>query len=270
MNVKNKIILALISFVSTSVFAQNNVSNNFEASANIKDFCQIQSNDINFGVVALPLTAQNANTQMNIRCTNSTPYKIDLEYGGNTLGNSVNMDYTIQFSTSTSNYGVNNFNRYRVHNKSGNLLGYLDCPLHESKYGMVQFTHGAVASVYGYPADTPFSWITDTKQTCTQNIPTGWAGEYNVPGTQPINGEPKKAEYGSMKGTFKADKLAYQITLPEDSSKPWIANVNSLNSLGNGEVQIIQMNARIIPDKSSSNYIAADTYLDTVIATVTY
>ena len=65
----------------TSSFAQSNVKNNFEASANIESFCKIETQDINFGVVALPLTAQSANAQMNVLCSNATAYKVDLEYG---------------------------------------------------------------------------------------------------------------------------------------------------------------------------------------------
>lgn len=73
-----------------------------------------------------------------------------------------------------------------------------------------------------------------------------------------------------MTGTFKGDKLAYQVTLPGDSSKPWIAGLNSYEAIGIGSNQTIEVNAKLVPEASSSSHIAADTYLDTIVATVSY
>lgn len=57
---KNILMLTLMS-LGTSVFAQNNIKDNFGTTAKIESYCQIQANDINFGVVSSPLTAQSAN-----------------------------------------------------------------------------------------------------------------------------------------------------------------------------------------------------------------
>lgn len=84
----NKITLAVLMIGINTAFAQNNVNKNFETSAKIESFCQINAANINFGVVSLPLTAQSANSQMNVLCSNNTPYKVDLEYGGNYVGKS--------------------------------------------------------------------------------------------------------------------------------------------------------------------------------------
>ena len=45
----------------------------------------------------------------------------------------------------------------------------------------------------------------------------------------------KSAEYRLYKG----DKLAYQVTLPGDSSKPWIVGINSHEAIGIGANQVI-------------------------------
>lgn len=77
-------------------------------------------------------------------------------------------------------------------------------------------------------------------------------------------------DYGVMKGSFKGNTLAYQILLPDDSSKIWNNGVNSLTSQGTGASQEIILNAKIVVDKSFSICLAADTYLDTVVANITY
>lgn len=78
------------------------------------------------------------------------------------------------------------------------------------------------------------------------------------------------SDKGIMTGNFKGNKLDYQIALPNDSTKSWIAGVNSYNATGVGSNQVIEMNAKIVPSASSSSYIAQDTYIDTVTATVSY
>lgn len=56
---KSKIILvSMLALIGTSTFAQSTAKGTFESSAKIESFCQINSQDINFGVVNLPLTVQ--------------------------------------------------------------------------------------------------------------------------------------------------------------------------------------------------------------------
>lgn len=54
------------------------------------------------------------------------------------------------------------------------------------------------------------------------------------------------------------------------SAKIWSKGLNSHKGTGVGAEQKIAVNAKIVPEKSSSKYVAQDTYLDTVIATITY
>lgn len=109
------------------------------------------------------------------------------------------------------------------------------------------------------------TWTPDTYGVCDTST-----ARLNMTNFTKLFGGATKADKGVMTGTFKGDKLAYQITLPTDSTKPWIAGVNSYNATGVGSNQVIEMNAKIVPSASSSSYIAQDTYLDTVTATVSY
>lgn len=73
-----------------------------------------------------------------------------------------------------------------------------------------------------------------------------------------------------MTGALKGDILAYKITIPGDITKVWNTGNNAYTSTGTGAEQVIDINAQIVPAKSSSNYLAQDSYLDTVTAVIAY
>lgn len=112
------------------------------------------------------------------------------------------------------------------------------------------------------------------KKTCVSDNtlagtkPTGWIGAYNASGQQQVGAGP--AEFGYMSGVQKANKLAYKVKLPNDSTKTWTKDLNSYNAKGIGAEQTINVNAQIVPDKSTSKYVAADIYLNNIIAEIIY
>lgn len=264
---KNLRIFLISIFFSSSILANNNY-NNFETSAKIENFYTIKASDVNFGVVNLPLTAQSANSQMRVLCSNNTPYKIDLIYGQYIDENINASGYTISYDNSTS---FSYYNVYNIYDPTGKKFGTLYCGLGLTT-GEVRFNSTKTANFYGY---TILTSQPDTNKICqsdgtrTGTYPTGWAGAYNLGGQQNI-ADSNTAEIGSMNGSQKGDKLAYKITLPQDSSKTWTKGLNTYNATGVGAEQIININAQIVPDKSSSKYIAQDVYLDNITAEVSY
>lgn len=265
-NIFTQLIFSGIFLTSIQVSFASDVNNNFEASEKIENFCSIQANDVNFGVVALPLTAQSANSQMRILCSNNAPYKVDLAYGNYASG--IILDgYTIEYNYTNDNHSVHSIN-----DSSNKPYAVLSCGYSPYYLGKVYITGPNFAKIYGYTSGV---WQADTKKICTSDgtkagtYPTGWVGAYNAPGQQPLNIS-TASEFGSMSGTQKGDKLAYKITLPNDSAKTWTKSVNAYSSIGVGTEQLITVNAQIVPDKSSSKYIAQDVYIDNVTAEITY
>lgn len=292
----NKIIVgSILSILGTSAFAQSSTKGNFEASASIESFCQINAADINFGVVNLPLTAQSANAQMNVLCSNNVAYKVDLSYGGNYVGQSTNVgSLGVEGITASMAYKSTDYyearsptkkeSGYRLY-KDGqpisngepreSLPNYYDWNLNGDNNA------GDFTCYASYPNKILFwsveasqlingsslvrTWVDDINGVCDTST-----ARLNMTNFTKLFGGATVADKGVMTGTFKGDKLAYQITLPSDSTKPWIAGVNSYNATGVGNNQVIEMNAKIVPSASSSSYIAQDTYVDTVTATVSY
>lgn len=240
--------LCLITFSSSAMALET--SDNLTTTARIENFCSISSNDINFGVVASPLTSQTATGQINILCSNKTPYVTELTYGENAGSTSSG------FYTSSINFEALTWSQTYIYDNNS-LIGEVGCDVQ----GRVGFTTLEVANIYGYTVYTIGSTPYDNKSICN--------GKYfNT--TTLSNLSPKNPENGIMKGISKGDKLAYLITVPDDSSKTWAKGFNSYSSIGTGEPQIININAKIVVDKSSSTYIAQDSYLDTVTLTVNY
>lgn len=241
-------------FLSSTSFA-GDINANLNTTAQIESFCQINAADINFGVVNLPLTAQTANSQMNVMCSNATAYKVDLSYGGiyGSGGGNDGVNYT--FVKNSGFPGVQIWYAYA----DGKHIGRFNCYSNQEIYLHTDAT--AIANKLGL----------EVSKTYYDN------GKYGLcSGTSVHYGLASKLSqvsaynYGIMKGTMKGDKLAYAITIPNDSTKVWNKGINSYSLIGTGINQVIEMNAKIIVDQSSSKYIAADTYLDTITANVSY
>ena len=262
MIINKKISCLLFLTMGVNVWAETNVSKNFETTAKIEKFCSITSNDINFGVLASPLTAQSANAKMNVLCSNNTAYKIDLIYGG-TYVDPEKVTYK-RFVGAQSNG-----NEYHIITEDGKDIGRMGCGNSSAGYyKYVYFQTKAVADLYGAPKNGNYSvwtfWMPDTFNACNAGAMTPKKA------TKGIFIDGVGGDGGAMSGTLKKDQLGYKITLPGDSTKVWKKGINSHNGTGNGLNNEFTVNATIVPDSSSSKYVAADSYLDTVRAEVVY
>jgi spore coat protein U-like protein len=76
--------------------------------------------------------------------------------------------------------------------------------------------------------------------------------------------------YGKMVGSSSGDSIAYAIQVPNQPSEVWNAGNYNYTSTGTGVNQTIPVVATLVPSQTTDTYPAADTYLDTVTATITY
>jgi spore coat protein U-like protein len=101
---------------------------------------------------------------------------------------------------------------------------------------------------------------------CSNSMPTGTTydsstGRYNVGTTY---------GYGVMNGAAKGDSIAYFIQVPNNPSQVWNTGNYTYTSTGTGAAQSIPVVATLKPSNTPNTYPTADTYLDTVTATVNY
>ena len=239
-----------------------------KSSATIEATCLISTNQIGFGSISLPLLAQSAQSEMNVKCSNASAYTIDLAYGGIYGSGKADSGYTIKYTASDANK-----NQYNVSNSSGIVIGHISCGFSGTYANTVYFTNAEIANLYN---STVFNkWAKNSEINACENngsqsgsYPKGWFGKFNNSGTQSIGGS--SYDYGIMNGISKGDKLAYVIQIPGDVNKVWNSGLNSFKSTGTGDNQIIPLIAKIVPDKSGSKFPAPDMYLDTVTAVISY
>ena len=232
-----------------SLAQANEKIGDLKSSATMEATCSISANQIGFGARATPLLPQSAQSEMNVKCSNTSAYTIDLAYGGIYGQGSASIEYNVVQVYSNNNITTNN-----VINDTG-TLGQVFC---QGGSNTVQFNHINLAQAYGYTKAN--TWMPDTKKICNGMYVRNKS--LSIPGNA--------YTYGVMNGLSKGDKLAYSIAVPGDSTKVWNSGNNSYKSTGNGEFQVIPVIAKIVPDNSGSKYPAPDMYMDTVTAVISY
>lgn len=76
--------------------------------------------------------------------------------------------------------------------------------------------------------------------------------------------------YGKLNGVAHGDSIGYSIQVPNNPAQVWNTGNYSYTTSGLGTMQSIPVVATLIPAQTSSKYPAADSYLDTVTATINY
>lgn len=76
--------------------------------------------------------------------------------------------------------------------------------------------------------------------------------------------------YGYLNGTAKGDTIAYSIQVPNNPGQVWNNGNYSYTTSGTGSNQSIPVVATLVPSQTTDKYPAADNYLDTVTATLSY
>lgn len=261
---KKTIVACVLCLLSVATIA-GEANNKLEASANVENICLVTAGDINFGVVNSPLTAQSANSQMRILCTKNATYTIDLKYGANTAGSGASTSGTYTFTTPT----IKNDNHYdyKIY-KDGLAISDKNVDIHcivsNGNFGVFFETKSSL-DLYKNVGDYSMNFNIDPSgKVCSNN---NGKISLNLTTFYSLSSENK---FGLMKGAMKGDKLAYKITVPDDSTKTWSKGLTSYVSVATGIEEIINMNALIVPENSSSKYVAQDSYLDTVIAEINY
>jgi spore coat protein U-like protein len=207
----NKILFALLAVSITSFTATAQTipsatsTTSVKASATLAAVCSISSQNVNFGQISLPVSAQSATSSMNVQCTKNSPYTIGLAYGG--IYGTAN---TVQTQTGTTQT--------------------LQC-IHVFWGKCDQYT----------TVSTPVYTTTTTYYA-----------------------------YGKMSGSSSGDTIAYSIQVPNQPSQVWNTGNYSYSSTGSGISQSIPIIATLLPSQTADSYPAADSYLDTVTATITY
>jgi spore coat protein U-like protein len=238
---KKAIIFLALIFIGNLSQAQSNpnitTTTTTKASATLAATCTISAQNVNFGQVSLPVGAQSATSSMTIECNKGASYTIGLAYGG-IYGQGTNGggDYWVHEGCPTTCTPY--YNWYYEFNSAGTQIN------------AVQLANDQGANI----------------DLATENVPGAtWnaaTGTYVV-GTTPYL-------YGMLIGASSGDKIAYSIQVPNNPSEVWNAGENNYSSSAIGSIQSIPVVATLVPGQTPEKYPTADTYIDTVTATIQY
>lgn len=244
----------------------------FDSTATINNVCLIEADNINFGQVFSPLTTQGYKGNMRVHCSKEAAYTIQLAYGGiygsgtGNGGGEPIAGRTIEVIESLETY---NYFGIKDYSKS---IGNIACPVNSYQPEAVFFSTNEAAKAYGYQT---MGWQPDSKKVCkigsqAEAVPVNWMGAPDGSARAFLTIGNSPYDYGIMIGAIKGGHLAYKVTIPGDINKVWNSGLNAYSSKGSGVSQNIEMNAYIVPNKSSSQYLAQDNYFDTVTAVISY
>lgn len=232
---KKFLLFSLINLCFANACYANNATAVFDATAKLNNSCTFSSSNLNFGTLMGPLSAQGTTGQMTLLCSKGADYKIDIAYGGiygqGKPGDGSYWEYT----------GNNNSTYYYKR------TGYNPAT---NKFVQLE-TRALTGAGYGYMSSAAASALGCTIAADRCNMGT------------------TAYDYGVMKGVSMGDSVGYSIYVPGDNSKVWNSGKNSYSSTGTGEQESISFQAKIVPQVSKS-YPAADTYMDTITATLSY
>lgn len=217
----------------SGAFAQSSATNTTKATAQLVSSCKIQGQNVNFGNLILPITTQQASSNLTVLCTRSSAFTISMTQQNNIWiivpNGNASLSYAWNTDTST---------RVSLSSTSCGAMGAGACITAQnySDAGSAG-SLGLSSAVCSYP-----------------------------PGCEVYkNGS---SNSGTMKGASKGDSVAYSIQNPSDSSKVW-NSVNTYAGTGTGVNQSIPVIATLIPSGGSS-YPTPDMYTDTVTTQISF
>lgn len=232
----NKVIIKLITLLlmalsmgEANAQATHSATASQKATATLASVCSLAAQNVNFGMISLPVGTQSATSSMSVQCTKGSSYTISLAYGGvyGTTSQNVSATYNLTGYTSGNGY------TYQICN-------------YTATYDGTSYTKSV-----GNNGNAPWGYCPTTSG--TKVIST--ASVYS---------------YGKMIGASKGDNIAYSIQVPGNSSQVWNVGNYNYTATGTGSSQSIPVIATLVPAQTTNNYPSADSYLDTVTATVTY
>lgn len=260
----------ILSTLSLSAFAQDTsipkFNSDIEVTAVVDAGCFLTAQNLNFGVIQMPISSQSTTAPINLKCSKNVNLKIGIAYDNN-----------INLSSSTITYSihptVDKDAQWIFLYENGKRLTSLrqDASCRSNSPGKILVWSEQAAKILGYTGDynslekynlsTPM--LVDTNNYCSGN-------RFNIANLEKdigLYGGVK--ENGSLMGLIKGENILYSLELPGNSSKKWSIS-NTYAMISNGDDQQIQMKANITSSGNPTHRLSPDTYQDTLTVVLTY
>lgn len=248
---KSIVALAILSSVSTMSLAQVSSNSNIELSANVDAGCFLEADNINFGVLMMPLTDSSSQSNVKVLCSKGSSLKIQISYDNKISGSSSTYSYT---KLSDIEYMIN---------KNGTSIGGIRC-YYDSSLTFIDsnrnltFVSNEVADIFGLQYNVRVAYITD-------NICSGT--QINVQNFNKKTGN-MFAKSGVLQGVSSVEQIKYTIKNPSNNNVWTMSNDYSI--LGSGIQQTIPLVADIKRAENATHRLTPDTYQSTLTVILNY
>lgn len=244
---KRNILFSVLSLFSVASFAQSSnpqSNSDLEVTAVVEAGCDLSAENINFGVLMMPLSDQSAQSKLAVKCSKNAPYNIGVAFSDTDISGSSEIRIVPQYN------GYHYIGDRVVLSNT-----YFEC--NSSMNGQVHFwTQEDMASL-GLTW-TGINWNPDTLSLCNND------GTVNQTTLSSLG-------YGSagiLKGMSAGEQIVYTISHPTDGTTWNLSNTFSSN--GNGDIQNIVLKANIAKNGNPTHRMTPDTYQSTLTVKLIY
>lgn len=250
-------LLALsLSIMSLSAVAQvTPVNTNIDIKALIDPGCFLNADDINFGVLAMPITNQSASSNMRVLCSKDTNLSIEMVYGASYGGGSVSGTFTAERVGSGDSFNV--YNIYKDGVKYTQSVSDIYC----MPNGELYLDSWEIAYLYNDLYKDEYS------------AGGGFDPKGNICSGTQINTETLAAlgvpSQGTLTGITSGDQIVYSLEVPNSSTKVW-NSTNKYPIVATGVEQSIPMKANIKSSENPTYRMSPDMYSSILTVVLTY
>lgn len=251
---RNILTAGILSVLSISAFAQDTSTPKFNSDIEVKAVvdagCFLTAENINFGVLQMPLQDQSASSNINVKCSKGANLQLAIAY--NSQGKvSSGGDYTVQMYISSST-----FEYARIYKDGKPISSTYDFTCQSTSPNQVYLKTTEMQSLLNASATN--SYIPDQWGICS-----GARANYDAV-IAAISG----GAGGALSGLFSSEQINYFLTVP-NSNNTWGGNTQ-YELLATGVEQTIPMKANIKSADNPTYRMTPDTYQSTLTVVLTY
>lgn len=250
------ITIAII-FASTTSFAQDPRNSDIKVNAKVDAGCFLDAENINFGVLQMPLQDQTASANMRLHCSKGSPLSISIRYGN--LSTSGNLLTGITFADWVNTNGKEH-DWQKVY-KDGKAISSqsFDLYCHQAKPNEIGINSVEMAKFINLnKTEAGTTWIQDTAGVCTSGS--------KINKTQAIVFMSGIVDVGSLKGMGGYEQINFYLEKPQTTNK-WSSDYLITST---GVEQVVPMKASIKRADNVTHRMTPDTYQSVLTVVLTY
>lgn len=257
---KKIIITCILSAMSISYAQEKNKNTDIKVNADVDAGCFLTANNINFGILMMPLNDVSAQSNINVKCSKNTSLKLDIYYdfsGGIVDPSKGNYTYK---SVGEGVWEGYNYTNYKIYLDGVAISsGSRDFGCRNSGVKEINILNMQTATLFGY-SSTGYNDNSVDMPLCNGQVINSTTFNKIANNAMP--------DTGVLKGVSSGEQIIYFLEVPEDNSKKW--SINNYQIISSGVEQNIPMKANIKRADNPKYRMTPDMYSSTLTVVLSY